>query len=278
MLRVNTNRASTNWEAERPGSHDLRNVLTSALPSPHWMADLSARCAVVLFELDDWRAWLPEATAVLDATERERVQRQRRTCGREALALAYALHRLLLGIALGCDAGAVPLGRDSRGCPRLADGTLHTSLSHADGVAAIAVTAAGPVGVDIEAVARAVVMPEIAERVCHPVEALALNGMAAPQRSAALLQLWVRKEALLKAAGIGLACEMSSFAAPLGVQPLPPDGRVGMTALHRLDGSDAWAIAVAAPPATAVISAWLRPDDAAPTAAAGRPATALALY
>ncbi|MFC3549830.1 4'-phosphopantetheinyl transferase family protein [Lysobacter cavernae] len=278
MLRVSTNRASTNGEAERPGSNDLRKVLTRALPSPHWMADSSERCAVVLFELDDWRAWLPEATAVLDATERERVQRQRRTTGREALALAYALHRLLLGIALGCDARAVPLGRDSRGCPRLADGALHTSLSHADGVAAIAVTAAGPIGVDIEAMRRASVMPEIAERVCHPVEALALRGIAAQERAAALLQLWVRKEALLKAAGIGLACEMNSFTAPLGVQPLPSGGCVGMTALHRLVGSDVWEVAVAAPPTTTIISAWLRPDGAAPVASHGRPATALALY
>ena len=54
-------------------------------------------------------------------------------------------------------------------------------------------------------------------------ELAALANLSDDARGRALLDLWVRKEALLKAAGIGLECEMETFPAPTGV-PLPLNG------------------------------------------------------
>ena len=166
---------------------------------------------------------------------------------------------LLLGKALDRDAVEVPIGRDSLGCPRLRDDLLFTSLSHAHGCIALAVTATGPVGVDLEPAARASDMPEIAGHVCHPVDAAELAAFVGPEWSAALLALWVRKEAFLKAAGIGLEREMQTFPAPdNAVLPLPrPGGKP--TRLRMLDAGAHWIAAVAGPPDTFIESAWLHP-------------------
>lgn len=245
-----------------PSSHcmGLRVAFTDALPTPGWAPSACALIVVALIELADWQPWLPEASELLDAAERGRVERRRLASHRDELTLGYALHRLLLGSALGCDPVDVPLTRDSRGCPRLADRSLSTSLSHTDGCIALALTAQGPVGIDIEAGTRAAAMPEIANHVCHSVDAAMLADLVQPAWSAALLALWVRKEALLKAAGVGLEREMNGFAAPVdALLPLsPPPGE--MTQLRMLDAGAHWVAAVASPPGVPIESAWLRPN------------------
>lgn len=239
---------------------DLRAAFGDALPTPTWASLVSARIVVALINLDDWQPWLPEAWSLIDAAERGRVERRRFDADRDQLTLGYALHRLLLGNTLGCDVTEVPLTRDARGCPRLVDRPLCTSLSHANGCIALAVTATGPVGIDIESATRAAAMPEIAGRVCHPVDAAALAGLVQPAWSAALLTLWVRKEALLKAAGVGLEREMNGFSVPDdGLLPLSPPA-AEMSQLRMLDVGPHWVAAVAGPPGIPVESAWLRPS------------------
>lgn len=181
---------------------------------------LRQHALVVVFALDDWSAWTSDALDLLDAREHERVRRQRRERDRHRMALAYALHRLSLAQALRMAPAHVPLGRDAQGRPVLAGLEAVTSLSHADGHVAVAVTLHGPIGVDIEPVHRVGTMADIAERICHGDERTSVAGRRDAGRGAALLDLWVRKEAFLKAAGVGLAREMDTFALPEG-KPMP---------------------------------------------------------
>lgn len=231
---------------------------------PHWLAgdgaapaaQAEAGALVAVFDLQDWRPFLAQAAVLVDVEERARASRQRRQSNREALVLAYALHRLLLARVLGCASGDVPLGRDAKGCPRLRGDRLFTSLCHAGTRVAIAVAAAGPVGVDVEPVARERDMQELAERVAHPEELRALAGLPPEARSQTLLALWVRKEALLKAAGIGLEVEMDTFVAPCGVAlPLPGDTFRGRCVEVRPLALPGWAGAVAVPPGVSVVLA-----------------------
>lgn len=244
---------------ESGGCAGLRVAFDEALPWPD-ASRLSHDYALVgLFELDDWRGWLPQAAALLDGAERARVQRRRRSADRETLALAYALHRLFLQAALSLDAAALPLGRDALGCPRLEGLAVHTSLSHSEAHVAIAVCRHGPVGVDVEPRLRGRVMEEIAAQICHPDEAAKLVAFSEEARADALLGLWVRKEALLKAAGIGLARPMDSFRAPVGqALPLEP-AKSGKTCLRMLEDMPGAMAAVAAPVDVPVLSAWVRP-------------------
>lgn len=213
---------------------------------------------VGLFDLDEWWGWLDAAAELVDPAELARARARRRPGDRDRLVLCYALHRLLLARFLRCDAGAVPLGRDAAGCPRLAGGGLHTSLSHAGGCVAVAVAITGPVGVDIEPAARARVMPEIAGRLCHPVDLATVGALPAGDRDHALLQLWVRKEACLKAAGTGLATEMNTFPASDGAVLTLPGG--GTIRARMLDAGRGWVACCAAPPGAVFEAAWIRPD------------------
>ena len=141
---------------------------------------------------------------------------------------------------------AVPLWRDAAGCPRVGDNLVHTSLSHSGDWIALAVSRAGPLGVDIEPLTRMNMLPGLADSICAPSERMELETLAADQRDRALLALWVRKEALLKAAGTGLSVEMSSFSAPEGPVPSMPI-LAGRAWLEMLDAPPACLAALARP-------------------------------
>ena len=235
------------------GDTDIHQAFARALPSAQWS---SSPLLVTLVDASDWESCLPGALALLDPVETTRMRRKRNQGDREVLTLAYALHRLLLGGVLGIDASAVPLWRDANGCPRVGDNLVHTSLSHAGRWIALAVSTTGPVGVDIESRERIGALPEIAGSICHPREAADLVGITGGSYGEALLALWVRKEALLKAAGVGLAREMSSFLAPEGELPLALEG-AETTCVQMLDAGAACLAAVAGPPGVRVALAWL---------------------
>jgi 4'-phosphopantetheinyl transferase len=232
-------------------------VFDDALATNQWDARIADRVRVALFDLGDWLPWLADARVMIDTSESRRADSRRDPRERDRLTLTYALHRLLLAHVLGCDACEVPIGRDVLGCPRLSGQALFTSLSHAGDGLALAVSAMGSVGVDIEPATRASAMPEIAERVCHPQDAAARPDPDGFVWSEALLALWVRKEAFLKAAGVGLQHDMTSFAAPDGAVLALPDG--GSSRVCMLHIGSAWVAAVAAAPELAIECAWLRP-------------------
>jgi 4'-phosphopantetheinyl transferase len=158
--------------------------------------------------LEAWRPRLEELQPVVDAAQRRRIATLRDPGLRRDRLLAHALHRLVVAQALGLPPELLPLYRNHAGQPRLGLPGLHTSLSHAAGVVAVAL-ADGPVGVDVEARDTASLSP-IADLVCAASE-LATLPADAPARQARLLATWVCKEAALKAAGVGLAREMASF-------------------------------------------------------------------
>lgn len=222
---------------------------------------------VGLARIGDWQGWRGEAHALLDAHERARVSRQRLPHERDARTLAYALHRLWLAHALGCDAVDVPLYRDADGCPRLVGDIAWTSLSHAGGLLAFAAGGAGPVGVDIEPASRARVMDEIAGEVCHPDDMSHRVSPPQSMREAALLELWVRKEAVLKAAGVGLRIPMTSFAA-WRREPVRVPGFAQAWQVRSLDAGPGAVAAVAFREHARVECAWLRPAAVAVPACA----------
>jgi len=230
----------------------MADAFVEALASDAGRLAESARQGVLVTILDlaDWCRFQDEAPALLDEAEVARARRQRNPRNRDALVLTYALHRLLLSNVLRCAPGEVGVRRDDKGCPRLPGGAWHTSLSHSADRVAFAVSMTGPVGIDIEPADRAAEMDAIAERVVHRDELAALAGLSAVARDRALLDLWVRKEALLKAAGIGLECAMETFTAPVGVPlQLPGERFAGReTSLQMVDAGRDWACAAATPP------------------------------
>lgn len=214
----------------------------------------------VLCDLSVWRPWSTEARALIDAPERARVDRLRDAADREERALAYALHRFLLGAWLREAPMEVPLYRDEAGRPRLSGmhARVCTSLSHPRGFAAFAISDAGSVGIDLEPVAHAGAMEEIARLATHADERDELAHLDDAGRADALLAIWVRKEAYLKAEGVGLQRPPSTFAAPAGV-PLPATDVAAGLEVRMLDAGAGHKAAIALPVGSDVQVVWWWP-------------------
>lgn len=239
-------------------NESLQQAFARALPDDALLRLGNDANVVVLAALADWLPWLPALRALLDDDEDTRMRRKRRQSDRQTLQLAYGLRRLLLAALLGIDDPArVPLRRTAGGAPWLQGyPRWATSLSHCDGAVAIAVGRGGPLGVDLEHASRSGVMAEIRANVQHPddPETVMGDGNAV---MAALLALWVRKEAVLKAAGLGLAVPMTSFAAPPD-RAIPLPGRPQRQVVARmLEAPEGVLAALACDPGCGSRVAWL---------------------
>jgi phosphopantetheinyl transferase len=193
---------------------------------------------------------------------------QRRRCAglrdpelRRDRLIAHGLHRALLADALGLPAMEVPLFNAPGGQPRLACAGWHTSLSHTRGFAAMAV-ARGPVGVDIEARPRQPLRP-LADLICDAAEFAGLPAED-PAAEQALWTLWVRKEAALKAAGLGLSRPMTSFTALPRLSLQHEDGSRLDLRIHQLEAGLHLRVALATTVGAKVDWHWHRPAGADP--------------
>ncbi len=139
--------------------------------------------------------------AFLDTRERERAGR----FVRAADARRWIVFRAKAKKVLGDHAGGELLEwrEGPGGKPRVELPGLEFNLSHSDRLAALIVSLAGPVGVDLEPFDRAAGLIECEDSFCHPDE-LATLPADPLLRGERLLELWTAKEALLKAVGTGL--------------------------------------------------------------------------
>jgi 4'-phosphopantetheinyl transferase len=117
--------------------------------------------------------------------------------------------RALAAAALGLDRDEIDIRHEAARAPRILRprSGLHCSSASRAGGAAVAV-AERPIGIDVEVADAA----EIPWNVLHPAERQALAPIAEAERARAFARLWSVKEAYLKALGVGLAREASSFA------------------------------------------------------------------
>lgn len=208
-----------------------------------------------------------QALTVLDATERERAARFRFDLHRDRFIAAHAALRAILGAALGIPAAAVVLRTGPSGKPALdgaqATSGLHFNLSHSGEHALVALSEGREVGVDIEEYdakdGRALdVLTQFSLQ-----EQQALQALHGPARVRAFYRCWVRKEALLKAAGTGIAAGLDHFSVSVGPHASLlasdlPELLVGHWSLVALDAPGRWAaaLAVAGEPPTVEMLRW----------------------
>jgi 4'-phosphopantetheinyl transferase len=129
--------------------------------------------------------------------------RSRYLAGRKAL-------RRLLAAELGIASAEVRLTTNAFGKPRLASSAwgLQFNVSHSGHLALIALSPCAPVGVDIELVRRVVDSAALAESHFTPEERQVFHESPAALRDRKFLQGWTRKEACLKACGVGLTVDV----------------------------------------------------------------------
>ncbi|HEY7010828.1 MAG TPA: 4'-phosphopantetheinyl transferase superfamily protein [Jatrophihabitantaceae bacterium] len=168
-----------------------------------------------------------ELDAVLDPGERLRLATLPRADDRRRFVAVRALARLVLSQVTGVPAQSIaftarcPRCGGEHGQPRAPVAPhVHLSMSHAGDRAAVAITALGPVGLDVEP--ANVTFGGFADVALTENERVAYRQLPAESRPRAAATWWVRKEALLKATGYGLLVppEQVEISGPAGAPEL----------------------------------------------------------
>ena len=159
------------------------------------------RINLVYLPLERFREVIPRLYHHLNAAEQDTASRMRRDSQRDA----YVLNHSVLRILLAADKGIVPREVDIRagenGKPFLfGSGFPHFNLSDAEG-AAMQAYAGHPLGVDLEWISPEFDTEPIASRFFSNRECRRIQKKGREW----FFKYWTRKEALLKATGIGIA-------------------------------------------------------------------------
>ncbi|AWU97094.1 4'-phosphopantetheinyl transferase family protein [Azospirillum ramasamyi] len=149
--------------------------------------------------------------ALLSADEVERADRFVMERLTDRFVLRRGLLRLLLGRCTGRDPAGLVFDYGTHGKPALPGGPAF-NLSDSEDSLAIAVAAEGRIGVDIERLRPIESADGIADRFFHAAERSALQRLAPDRRDEGFLLAWTRKEAFIKAAGVGLSMPLDEFA------------------------------------------------------------------
>ncbi|OIQ88694.1 4'-phosphopantetheinyl transferase psf-1 [mine drainage metagenome] len=161
----------------------------------------------------DLRDMGTDAVNLLDAAELARAQRFVYAHDWRRYVAGHAWLRRVLGAYLGIAPQHLRFDADAHGKPMLAhrhtngDAALRFNMSHSKDIALIAVTSGPEVGVDIEALRDDLPGPDLAAGVLSAGELGELARCAPQDHPAVFVGCWTRKEACLKALGVGLGLE-----------------------------------------------------------------------
>ncbi len=143
--------------------------------------------------------------ALLSAEERDKANRFKFEKDRHLYTASHALLRVILAEYLAISPAEV-LFAPGKGKPRLAavHGTMQFNLSHTHGYVAVAVHPDQPVGVDVEKADPAFKWQDLTDYCLGGPERQTLTGLAPEPARHTFFNYWTRKEAFLKAIGVGL--------------------------------------------------------------------------
>jgi 4'-phosphopantetheinyl transferase len=149
---------------------------------------------------------------VLDRQERERADRFIFERDRRRFVGAHVSLRVTLGAYLNQTPESLRFTTNTHGKPQIAERPvdLRFNLSHAGDRALVAVSLDHDVGVDIEQ-HRPVEVLQLAQRFFSRSEIDAITSLPPTEREAAFFRCWTRKEAFIKALGVGLSFPLDGF-------------------------------------------------------------------
>lgn len=172
--------------------------------------------AVIVFrgQLDDFVEWVPTLSEPLIQEELARAERFRFPELKNHFLIVRGWLRLLLGHYAGA---SFCMSYGAQGKPLLVDSDVTFNVSHSGQWFLIAVGQRQPLGVDVEQYSdREYLM--LAKRFFAKPEYEALLQTSAEKRAALFFQIWVQKEAFIKATGLGIQFGLELFQVSFGSQ------------------------------------------------------------
>ncbi len=179
---------------------------------------------------------------LLSRDERDRADKFHHARDRWHYVVARGTLRQLLAERLRIAAKAVEFAETEYGKPKLAavHGAvdLEFNVSHSGSLALYAFASGRAVGVDVELMREIPDTDDLAERFFSATEIASLRALPHEKRSSAFLTCWTRKEALIKALGMGLSCPLDAFDVTID-----PDTPAGLTRMdERVGRVEHWAM------------------------------------
>jgi len=149
----------------------------------------------------------------LSADEQTRALRFHFEKHRKGFVAARGWLRTVLGRYLETSPAALNFTYSSYGKPFISDTGSHLlfNVAHSGDFALYAFTLSSEIGVDIEMINPAFATHEVAERFFSANEVAALRQIATEDQSRAFFDCWTRKEAFIKAQGMGLSLPLDQF-------------------------------------------------------------------
>jgi 4'-phosphopantetheinyl transferase len=173
----------------------------------------------------DFSKWQPHLSMLvmnLSQEERQCLQRFRDP----VLANRYIIGRGLLRVFLeryqGIAAARIQIITNAYGKPKLwanSDASLRFNLAHTEDMVLYGFSNCYSIGIDVEQVDPSFVSQFEAQRILTNIEWTLWKSLSDKDRISAFFQTWVRKEAALKALGVGFSIEPDTFS--VGFAPNP---------------------------------------------------------
>jgi 4'-phosphopantetheinyl transferase len=239
---------------DRPWSQPPREAVLRSGEVNVWLGDLNVA---------------PESVAeferVLSPDERERAGRFRFEKDRAHYIAGRGILRSILGRYLQASPGELRFRYNTHGKPYLADKTqkVQFNVAHSHGLALFAITNGPELGIDIEFVRPDFATAEIAERFFAPEEVQMLAAIEPAGRTMAFFHCWTRKEAFIKARGMGLSLPLNRFVVnfgpdvPCGVLSAQDEPEVSKRwSLYDLQPAEGYAAALAAQTPAMQVRLW----------------------
>jgi 4'-phosphopantetheinyl transferase len=213
------------------------------------METLKKSIKVWNIHLPDHHGDTPLYRSLLTGEELARAAKFIKPADAEVFILCRGLLRRILADCLNAEPAELRFNRNAQGKPFLEDGKLDFNVSHSRDRLLIAVTAGRAVGVDIEFRRGGLNMESIAKRWFAPEEQKYFQTLEKPGDG--FFEIWAKKEAYVKALGLGIYKDLNTFAVPLGEKPFVPNiGKDGQWFFQTLEIDSDYAAAVVseAPP------------------------------
>ena len=165
-----------------------------------WLADLprlknKISCYEQLLSVEEWR----RATKFIQKSDQEK------------FILSKSVTRIILSRYLNCAPEKVNFKLGEHEKPYILGGLLQFNISHSGDYFLLGVTLTNPIGVDIEFEKNNLDFLSLAKRFFSTSEYDAISTVLADEQKSAFYRCWTRKEAFVKATGLGLSFGLSDF-------------------------------------------------------------------
>lgn len=178
----------------------------------------------------------------LTLAERARAQEFRSKTARREYIVTRGLLRRVLSETVGPDLAGADFRTGEHGKPcldaRISGETVAFNVSHSRGLALVALTLGGRLGVDLEKIRPEVAWRDLAGRYFSKAECQTLGRHPEGDGRRAFFACWTRKEAFVKALGAGVSYGLGEF----DVSVDPEEDHVALTLRSRDEDACGWLV------------------------------------